>query len=102
MKGAQNYFDFASDDLCRAAAFAWINPFRAERSRSCTAFAFSAGLAVPDLAVLSALRRVERCARLRAVATLVLRMFFFAEAILGTGPDSLQNEVFGGGGRALR
>ncbi len=48
------------------------------------AFFFAAGEASVDFAVFSAVRSAARCDRLRAVAALVLRMFFFADAILGT------------------
>jgi hypothetical protein len=43
---------------------------------------------VVELATLSTVRNVARCARLRTVAERVFRIFFFADAILGTGPDS--------------
>lgn len=48
------------------------------------AFFLSAGDDAADFAVFSAVRSAARCDRLRAVAALVLRMFFFADAILGT------------------
>lgn len=78
------YFAFASRDFCRAAAFMWMSPLRAARSSSCTAFALSAGDEASTFAVFIAVRSVARWERLRAVAVRVLRMFFFADAILGT------------------
>src|SRR6185369_494054 len=44
----------------------------------------SAGVAVGAFAFLSAVRRADRCARLRTVAARDFRMFFFADAIFGT------------------
>jgi hypothetical protein len=79
-----DYFALASFDFWRAAALRWISPFRAARSSSCVALSFSAGDDAPSFAVFSAVRSAARCDRLRAVAVLVLRMFFFADAILGT------------------
>jgi len=78
------YFALASFDFWRAAAFLWISPLRADRSSSCTAFMRSAGEASVDFATFMAVRSAARCDRLRAVAVRVLRMFFFADAILGT------------------
>ncbi len=78
------YFLFANFDFCRAAAFLWISPFRAARSRSCVAFRRSTGDDSVVPAVFIAVRSAARCARLRTVAARVLRMFFFADAILGT------------------
>lgn len=84
MRSGESYFALASRDFWRAAAFMWMSPFRAARSRSCTAFSLSAGDDASTFAVFMAVRSVARCERLRAVAARVLRMFFFADAILGT------------------
>jgi len=73
---------FASLLLWRAAAFLWISPFREARSSSLTAASFSSA-EVPPVALLSAVRRAERWARLRIEAARDFRMFFFADAILG-------------------
>ena len=43
-----------------------------------------AGVASDAAARLSAVRKAERCARLRTVAARDLRMFFLADAIFGT------------------
>jgi hypothetical protein len=43
------------------------------------------------LAFFNAVRSAERCARLRTVAARAFRMFFFADAMFGTG--DLQNRV---------
>jgi len=75
---------FAIDDFWRAALLRWTSPFRAARSRSCVALRFAAGVAAGSFASFRAVRSAARCDRLRAVAALVLRMFFFADAILGT------------------
>jgi hypothetical protein len=69
--------------LCRAAAFLWISPFRAARSRSLTAARLSSALPAED-ARLSAVRSADLWARFRIAAARDFRMFFFAEAILGT------------------
>src|SRR6476619_1214772 len=61
-----------------------MSPLRAARSSSVTAVSFSAALASSEWAFFSAVRSVERWARLRAIAARDLRMFFFAEAIFGT------------------
>jgi hypothetical protein len=74
---------FASRLLCLAAAFLWIRPFREARSRSLTAANFSSALP-PEDARLSAVRRADLWARFRIAAARDFRMFFFAEAILGT------------------
>src|SRR5204862_3047732 len=68
--------------LCRAAAFLWIKPLRAARSSSLTAACLSSG--VPVDARLSAVRSADFWARLRTAAARDFRMFFFAEARLGT------------------
>mgnify|MGYP001566905751 CR=1 FL=1 len=70
--------------LCRAAAFLCTSPLRAARSTSWTAVRFSASVDAGVRAFLRAVRSVARCARLRTVAARVLRMFFLADAILGT------------------
>ena len=62
----------------------WIRPLRAARSRRLTAASFSSDEAPAVRARLRAVRNAERCARLRTVAARDLRMFFFADAILGT------------------
>jgi hypothetical protein len=69
--------------LCLAAAFLWIRPFREARSRSLTAASFSSAFP-PEEARLSAVRRADLWARFRIAAARDFRMFFFAEAILGT------------------
>src|SRR3982074_1793706 len=74
---------FASRLLCRAAAFLWISPLRDARSRSLTAASLSSAFPAED-ARLSAVRRADLCARFRIAAARDFRMFFFAEAILGT------------------
>src|SRR6476619_2987311 len=61
-----------------------MRPLRAARSSSLVAASLEAGGAWGSLAFLSAVRRAERCARLRTVAARDLRMFFLAEAIFGT------------------
>ena len=45
---------------------------------------------------MSAVRRAERCARLRTVAARDLRMFFFADAIFGTKEISKKCVIFAG------
>src|SRR6185312_9137834 len=92
------YLTFATWLLWRAALFGWINPFRAARSSRAVAAFFAAGVAPSALALLTAVRRAARCARLRTAAARDLRMFFLAEAILGT-KCSLE---FGVIGRAWR
>jgi len=78
------YFEaFASRLLCRAAAFLWMSPLRDARSRSLTAASFSSAFP-PDDARLSAVRSADLWARFRIAAARDFRMFFFAEAILGT------------------
>jgi hypothetical protein len=77
-------FALASRDFWRAALFLWISPLRAERSSRLVATVFCAGVASADLAVFRAVRRAERCARLRTAAARDFRMFFLADAILGT------------------
>lgn len=74
---------FASRLLCLAAAFLWMSPFREARSRSLTAVSFSSAFP-PEEARLSAVRRADLWARFRIAAARDFRMFFFAEAILGT------------------
>ena len=71
-----------------AVAVCFAAPVAARRPAVFFAVFFFAPVAA--FAVLSAVRSDERCARLRAVAARVLRIFFFADAILGTGPGSLQ------------
>src|SRR3954468_22318367 len=61
-----------------------MSPLRAARSSSCTARVFTSGVASAATAFLSAVRSAERWARLRMAAARDFRMFFFAEAILGT------------------
>jgi len=70
--------------LFRAALLRWMSPLRAARSRSFAAASFTSVEAPGALAFLSAVRRAERCARLRTVAARDLRMFFLADAIFGT------------------
>jgi hypothetical protein len=70
--------------LWRAAVFLWIKPLRAARSRSLVAASLDSAEACGSFAFLSAVRRAERCARLRTVAARDLRMFFLPDAILGT------------------
>jgi hypothetical protein len=48
------------------------------------AVALASAVASGAFAFLSAVRKAERCARLRTVAARDLRMFFLADAILGT------------------
>src|SRR5205814_8882683 len=64
-----------------------MSPLRAARSRSLVAASLAAGVAFSSFAFLSAVRRAERCARLRTVAARDLRMFFLADAIFGTKLD---------------
>ncbi len=78
------YFVFATWLLCRAALFGWIKPFRAARSSNAVAAFFTAGVEPGALAFFTAVRSAARCARLRTAAARDLRMFFLAEAILGT------------------
>src|SRR5947207_12650407 len=61
-----------------------MRPLRAARSSSFVAVALISAVASGAFAFLSAVRRAERCARLRAVAARDFRMFFFADAIFGT------------------
>src|SRR5215831_17446571 len=61
-----------------------MRPLRAARSNSLVAASLAAGVACGSFAFLSAVRRAERCARLRTVAARDLRMFFLADAIFGT------------------
>jgi hypothetical protein len=75
---------FARRLFRRAAAFLWMSPFRAALSSSCTASVFTSGDASGAAAFLSAVRSAERWERLRMAAARDFRMFFFAEAILGT------------------
>ena len=82
---------FAMRLFCRAAAFLWMRPLRAERSRSVIATARTSADAPSTLAFLRAVRSAERCARLRAWAARDFRMFFFAEAIFGTGNSNSEN-----------
>jgi len=80
----RNYFAaFASRLLCLAAAFLWISPFRDARSRSFTAASLSSALPPAD-ARFRAVRSADLWARFRIAAARDFRMFFFAEAILGT------------------
>jgi hypothetical protein len=74
---------FARRLLCLAAAFLWIRPFREARSRSLTAASFSSAFP-PEEARFSAVRSADLWARFRIAAARDFRMFFFAEAILGT------------------
>jgi hypothetical protein len=83
--------DFASRLLCRAAALRWIRPFLAARSKRLTAVRRSAGVASDWRARLTAVRRVERCALLRAVAARDLRMSFLDEAMFGTARKILRS-----------
>jgi hypothetical protein len=78
------YFVFATFDLCRAALFGWISPLRAARSSRAVAAFFAAGVDPGAFAFFTAVRSAARCARLRTAAARDLRMFFLAEAILGT------------------
>lgn len=71
-------------DFWRAAVFRWISPLRAARSSRLAASRRVADSAPGALAFLSAVRSAARCERLRAVAARAFRMFFFADAILGT------------------
>ena len=82
---------FAMRLFCRAAAFLWMRPLRAARSRSVVATARTSADAPSTLAFLRAVRNAERCARLRAWAARDFRMFFFAEAIFGTGNSNSEN-----------
>ena len=70
--------------LFRAALFRWMSPFRAARSSSFAAASLTSAVASGAFAFFSAVRRAERCARLRTVAARDLRMFFLADAIFGT------------------
>ena len=74
---------FARRLLCLAAAFLWISPLREARSRSLTAANLSSAFPAEE-ARLRAVRRADLCARFRIAAARDFRMFFFAEAILGT------------------
>ena len=73
----------ASRLLCLAAAFLWMSPFRDARSRSLTATSFSSAFPPAD-ARFSAVRSADLWARFRIAAARDFRIFFFAEAILGT------------------
>lgn len=75
---------FAMRLLWRPAAFAWISPLRAARSRRLAALTLSAGVAPVDLAFLTAVRSAARWPRLRSAAARDFRMFFLADAIRGT------------------
>src|SRR5688500_15949773 len=77
--------------LRRAAAFLWMSPFRAARSRRLTAPSCTSPVAPAARAFLSAVRSAERCARLRTAAARDFRMFFLADAIFGT--DDLQMDA---------
>lgn len=74
---------FASRLLCRAAAFLWISPLRDARSSSLTAASRSSAL-LPEEARFSAVRSADLWARFLIAAERDFRMFFFADAILGT------------------
>ena len=89
------YLVFATLLLWRAALFGWISPFRAARSSSLVAAFFASGVEPATLAFLTAVRNAARCARLRTAAARDLRMFFLADAILGT-KRSLDLGLFGG------
>jgi hypothetical protein len=60
-----------------------MSPFRDARSSSLTAASFSSEFP-PEDARLSAVRSADLWARFRIAAARDFRMFFFAEAILGT------------------
>jgi hypothetical protein len=61
-----------------------MRPLRAARSSNLVAVALISAVASGAFAFLSAVRRAERCARLRTVAARDLRMFFLADAMFGT------------------
>ena len=61
-----------------------MSPLRAARSSSFAAASLTSAVASGAFAFFNAVRRAERCARLRTVAARDLRMFFFADAIFGT------------------
>src|SRR5438270_14093744 len=61
-----------------------MRPLRAARSSSFTAWSLASGVEPAACAFLRAVRIAERCARFRTCAARDLRMFLFAEAILGT------------------
>ena len=71
-----------------------MRPLRAARSSSLVAVALISAVASGPFAFLSAVRRAERCARLRTVAARDLRMFFFADAIFGTKEISKKYVIF--------
>jgi Zn-dependent protease len=70
-----------------------MSPFRAARSRSWFAARTTSGVASAAFACLSAVRKAERCARLRTVAARVLRTFFSADAIFGTDVSPSRSSV---------
>ena len=79
---------FASLDLFRAALFLWINPLRAARSSNLTAAAYAcvASCFVPAARTrFSAVRRVERCARLTMAWRRDCRIAFLEDSKFGTG-----------------
>ena len=63
--------------LFRAALFRWMSPLRAARSSNFAAVSLTSAVAPGAFAFFRAVRRAERCARLRAVAARDLRMFFW-------------------------
>jgi hypothetical protein len=86
--------------LFRAAMLRCTRPLRAARSSSWAAATRCSFVASGALAFFSAVRRAERCARLRTVAARDLRMFFFAEAIFGTKKLSKNPVKFAGFAKA--
>ena len=70
-----------------------MRPLRAARSSSLAAASLTSAVAPGALAFFSAVRKAERCARLRTVAARDLRMFFLADAIFGT-KESPKNQGF--------
>src|SRR5258708_16941648 len=81
---SQLAFAFVIRLVGRAAVFLWISPLRAARSSRLVASSLTSAVASDALALFSTVRRLARCARLRMFAARDLRMFFFAESILGT------------------
>ena len=81
---AGGYLGLAICDLLRAALFRWMRPLRAARSSREVADFFCSVVADGAFAFFSAVRNAERWARLRTAAARDFRMFFFADAILGT------------------
>src|SRR5213592_4073618 len=76
----------ARRDFCRAALFLWISPLRAARSstRAASAYATAAASAVAAARTcFRAVRRDERCARLRMVRARAWRIAFLADLIFG-------------------